>query len=139
MDHDSIAGAGEFIAAGRILSLPTTIGAECRSSFAATKLAGRRINNPDQDTVAYIALHGVPHSQIDALQEFFQPIQKARGLRNRRMTARLNDLLAPADLTLDYDADILPLSQAAEGGSVTERHLLYAVALKLLQIGRAHV
>ena len=57
MDHDSIGGAREFIEAGRILGLPTTIGAECRASFAATPLAGRRINNPDQETIAYVALH----------------------------------------------------------------------------------
>ena len=46
MDHDAIAGAQEFTAAGRMLGLPTTIGAECRASFAATPLAGQRIN-PD--------------------------------------------------------------------------------------------
>jgi hypothetical protein len=36
MDHDTIAGAREFIEAGRIIGLPTTIGAECRVSFADT-------------------------------------------------------------------------------------------------------
>jgi hypothetical protein len=133
MDHDSISGALEFVAAGRILGLPTTIGAECRASFGATSLAGRRINNPDQENVAYIALHGVPHSQIDALDNFFKPIRKARGIRNRRMTAKLNELLAPAELLLDYDQDIMTLSLHNEGGEVTERHLLYAVALKLLE------
>src|SRR5450830_1960340 len=34
MDHDSISGALEFTAAGQIIGLPTTIGAECRASFA---------------------------------------------------------------------------------------------------------
>lgn len=132
MDHDAIAGAREFTAAGRIMHLPTTIGAECRASFANTPLVGRRINNPDQDSVAYVALHGVPHSQIDALDHFFEPIRKARGIRNRRMTARLNTLLAPAGVQVGYDQDILPLSMTTEGGEVTERHLLHAVALKLI-------
>jgi len=48
------------------------------------------------------------------------------------MTKRLNELLAPAGLSVDYDKDVLPLSLAAMGGSVTERHLLYAVANKLI-------
>jgi hypothetical protein len=48
------------------------------------------------------------------------------------MTARLNRLLGPADIVLDYERDIVPLSTAAEGGQVTERHLLYAVSLRLL-------
>ena len=117
MDHDTIAGAREFIEAGRIYGLPTTIGAECRVSFADTSLAGRRINNPDQDTVAYVALHGIPHSQIDAVAEFFRPILAARGRRNRQMTLRLNELLQPAGISLDYDLDIVPLSAAAEGGA----------------------
>ena len=98
MDHDSIGGAREFIEAGRILGLPTTIGAECRASFAATPLAGRRINNPDQETIAYVALHGVPHSRIDALTAFFEPVRQARAKRNREMTARLNVLLEPAGI-----------------------------------------
>lgn len=131
MDHDSISGALEFIAAGNIMGLPTTVGVELRASFAGTSLFGRRINNPDQDSVAYIALHGVPHSEIDALDQFLKPIRKARGLRNRQMTGRLNELLAPAGLAVDYDRDILPLS-ASDGGEVTERHLLFAVARKLI-------
>lgn len=132
MDHDSISGAIEFTAAGKIIGLPTTIGAECRASFAATPLDGRRINNPDQNSVAYIAFHGVPHSQIKALEHFFKPIGKARTHRNRKMTRRLNELLAPAGLVIDYDLDVLPLSLASKGGSITERHLLYAVAQKLI-------
>lgn len=132
MDHDSISGALEFTAAGQIMGIPTTIGAECRASFAGTPLAGRRINNPDQDTVAYIAFHGVPHSQTKSLEHFFKPISKARGRRNRQMTVRLNELLAPAGLVINYDKDVLPLSLSSKGGSVTERHLLFAVAKKLI-------
>ncbi len=133
MDHDTVAGIREFRAAGHIWGLPTTGGAECRASFAATPLAGRRINNPDQDDLAYVALHGIPDSQVEAVAEFFQPIQLARTRRNRRMTRRLNGLLAPLAIELDYAADILPLSQAHDQGQVTERHLLYAAALQLEQ------
>ncbi len=132
MDHDSISGAREFIEAGAILNLPITIGTECRASFADTSLNGRRLNNPDQDTVAYIAFHGVPHNRIDALDAFLLPIRQARTLRNRQMTLRLAELLSSGGISLDYDKDVLPLSLYAQGGEVTERHLLYAVSLKLL-------
>ncbi len=132
MDHDSISGAREFSEAGVILNFPTTIGAECRASFAGTPLEGRRINNPDQATVVYVALHGIPHSSIDALAKFFEPIRAARAQRNRDMTARLNTLLEPAEIILDYDADVVSISDWSEGGEVTERHLLFAVAKKLL-------
>ena len=132
MDHDSIGGAREFIAAGEILGLPTTIGAECRASFLGTPLAGRRINNPDQAGVAYVALHGVPHTRIDALTRFFEPVRNARKRRNVTMTTRLNSLLQPAGIGLDYEKDIVSLSEWSSGGEVTERHLLYALALKLI-------
>lgn len=131
MDHDSISGAEEFIEAGLILGMPTTIGAEMRVSFAGTPLEGRRLNNPDEITVAYIALHGIPHSSIAELARFFVPIARARGARNRAMIGRINTLLASAGVAVDYDRDVLPLSMAHEGGSVTERHLLFALANKL--------
>jgi len=132
MDHDSISGAREFIAAGEMLGLPTTIGAECRVSFAGTSLEDRRINNPDQAGIAYVTLHGVPHNRIDALAAFLEPVRHARAVRNRKMTARLNDLLQPADISLTYDTDVVPLSEWTDGGAITERHLLFAVALQLL-------
>ena len=131
MDHDSISGAKEFIEAGRILGMPTTVGAELRVSFAGTRLEGRRMNNPDQVTVTYIALHGIPHTAIAELAQFFAPISQARGVRNRAMLARINELLTKAGVSVDYDEDVLPISMAHEGGSVTERHLLFAVATKL--------
>ena len=66
MDHDSIGGAEEFIEAGKIVGLPTTIGMEMRVDFSQTPINGRRINNPDQDSIAYMAIHGIPHTQIEA-------------------------------------------------------------------------
>ncbi|MBQ2695983.1 MAG: PHP domain-containing protein [Clostridia bacterium] len=134
MDHDSISGAREFLEAGNILGLKTTIGAECRANMEDTPLAGRRINNPDQNGIIYMALHGVPHSQIDKLEAYFKPFVEARNRRNRKMIENSNKLLSCYGLTLDFDADVLPLSQNAVGGSVTERHLLYALALKIISV-----
>ena len=137
MDHDSVGGVREFIEAGKIIGLPVTVGAELRVSFANTPLFGRKINNPDQDSVAYVAFHGIPHSQIDQVKDFFMPINEARGRRNRQMVERINVLLADTGISLDYDRDVLPISMAHEGGSVTERHLLYALSKNVLaQIDR---
>jgi hypothetical protein len=132
MDHDSISGAEEFIEAGRIMEMPTTVGAEIRASFAQTRLNGRKINNPDQETVAYVALHGIPHPVIPELKRFFRPISAARGKRNRQMVDRLNRVFSGSGISIDYDLDVLPLSMAHEGGSVTERHLLFAATRKII-------
>ena len=129
IDHDSISGAKEFLEAAAIVQMPVTVGMECRVSMDGTRLEGRRTNNPDQVGVSYMTIQGVPHDQIDTLTEFFRPYQAARHARNRMMIDKINALLP--ELQLDYDKDVLPLSMAHENGGVTERHLMYALALKL--------
>ena len=57
MDHDSISGAKEFIEAGKIMDMPVTCGVECRVNVKGTALEGKRINNPDQLSCAYLAMH----------------------------------------------------------------------------------
>jgi hypothetical protein len=110
MDHDSISGAEEFIEAGRRVGLATTIGVECRCDFSSTPLAGRRINNPDQLSNAYIALHGIPHTQIETAAAYFEPYLRARNDRNRLMVERLNTVVVETDLELDFHRDVVPLS-----------------------------
>lgn len=135
IDHDSISGAREFLEAAKIVDMPVTIGMEARVSMADTRLDGRRTNNPDQVGVSYMTIQGVPHDKINVLTEFFRPYQAARHVRNRKMIERINVLLP--DVALDYDADVLPLSMAHENGGVTERHLMYALAIKLVkQVGK---
>ena len=130
IDHDSISGAEEFLEAAKLVGMPATIGMECRVSMKGTRLEGRRTNNPDQVGVSYMTIQGVPHDKIDRLTEFFKPYQAARHARNRKMIASINALVG---VELDYDRDVLPLSMAAENGGVTERHLMYALAIRLVK------
>ena len=134
MDHDSIGGAKEFLEAGDILGVPTTIGMECRVNMAGTPLEHRTTNNPDQSGVSYMTMHAVPHENIDVLQAAFTPLREKRNVRNRAMTQKINAMLAPHGIRLNFDADVLPLSQYALGGSVTERHLMYALAHKIVSV-----
>ena len=134
IDHDSISGAEEFIEAAKIVDMPVTIGMEARVSMDGTRLEGRRTNNPDQVGVSYMTIQSVPHDKINTLTEFFKPYQAARHARNRKMLEKINALVG---VELDYDRDVLPLSMAAENGGVTERHLMYALAICLeKQVGR---
>ena len=86
IDHDSISGAREFLAAAELVGMPVTVGMECRVSMDGTALQGRRTINA----------------------------------------------LLPG-IALDYDRDVLPLSEAKEDGGVTERHLMYALAKKMVE------
>ena len=134
IDHDSISGAREFLEAAQMIGIPVTIGMECRVSMEGTRLEGRRTNNPDQEGVSYMTIQSVPHDKIDTLTAFFKPYQAARHARNRKMIAKINELVG---VELDYDRDVLPLSEAANNGGVTERHLMYALAIELVkQVGK---
>ncbi len=133
MDHDSIAGAFEFIEAGKIAGVATTVGLECRVSLAGTALENRLVNNPDQKGVAYMALHGVPHGKIEYLQNFFAPLREKRNVRNRKMVDNINSLMSPYGIEITFD-DVLALSEFANGGSVTERHVLFALAKKIYEV-----
>lgn len=134
MDHDSLSGAFEFIEAGRILNMPVTVGMECRVDMRGTVAEGRRINNPDQKSVAYVALHGIPHGNIKQLNTYFSYYRDKRNERNRRMCGNISDIFRPFGITLDFDRDVLPISEYDGGGSVTERHLCYALAKKIAGI-----
>ncbi len=134
MDHDAIAGAPEFLAAARTNGIAATVGCEIRVNLSGTPLEGRRVNNPDEPNIIYIAFHAIPANQFDKLETFLEPIRTARQKRMRAETETLHQLLQQRNgPSLDFDQDILPRSQAAVGGTLTERHILFALAEKLIE------
>lgn len=140
VDHDSIAGAAEFLEAGRLLSLPVTVGMECRVSMAETPFEKLRTNCPDQVGISYVTMQAVPHRNIELLQSSFAPLREKREARNRLMLEGINKILADTGTELDYLRDVRALSEAENGGSVTERHLMLALAKKLIgYFGREHI
>ena len=134
MDHDSIAGADEFLAAAKAAHMGATIGLECRASMKNTPFGDKKLNNPDQAGVAYMALHGVPHDKTKELNAFFAPYREKRNDRNRRMVEGINGMMARYGVTIDFEKDVLPLSNYAKGGSVTERHLSSALAYRMIDV-----
>jgi len=131
MDHDSISGAEEFIEAGKIVGIATTIGFEHRCDMRNTPFEGRLMNNPDQISVAYQAMHGIPHQHIGRVREFIRPYREKRIERNRAMVARINQIPELCGIGLDFDRDVMPESMYHDGGGVTERHILFALAKKM--------
>jgi hypothetical protein len=135
VDHDSYAAATEMREACRILGLGCVTGFEVRVSFRHTKFADRKLNSPDSKGIAYMTVQGIPakEKEADRVHEFLRPIVAERQKRNRLMVEALNRLLAEAGprtgaIKLSYDRDVLPLSKADEGGTVTERHILFALS-----------
>ncbi len=135
VDHDSIGAAEELIDAAQIVGIGSTVGCELRVSFTDTDFARQSLNNPDTTGNAYIVLHGVPRTRIAELSEALLPIQRARNARNKVQVEALNTILRQAGIQdLDFNRDVLPESLAHENGSVTERHILFALARRLVDV-----
>lgn len=135
MDHDSVSGAQEFVSACLRLGIGSTVGFEVRVNGDGTVMEGRRINNPDSNNILYMAVHGIPQPRIGEADAFLKPLRDLRNQRNREQVSALNRILAGMDLApLDFEKDILPVSFAPFGGSVTERHILYALSLRLVAL-----
>lgn len=132
VDHESIAGAAEMKRAGDLVGMGTTVGCEVRVDFSETAFADRRLNNPDTVGNAYIVIHGVPAGSYEALARRLYPLNEARERRNRTQVERLNAIIAGELGTLDYERDVRSRSWAHDGGSVTERHILFALAHRVI-------
>lgn len=133
MDHDSVSGCAEMLEACKAIAIASTAGFELRVDMTGTAVEGRKTNNPDTLNNSYMAVHGIPATRFEAARRFLQPMNEARIERDRRQVALLNEVLREAGLDpLDFDRDVAALSQVASGGSITERHILYALSLKLV-------
>lgn len=134
MDHDSVSGCAEMLEACKAIGIASTAGFEMRVDMTGTAVEGRKTNNPDTLNNSYMAVHGIPATQFDAVRRFLQPMNEARIQRDRAQVILLNAALAELAVDpLDFDRDVRGISQADMGGSITERHILYALAVKLVE------
>ncbi len=145
VDHDSVGGAQEFIRAGEIMRIATTVGTEVRVSFEGTPMEGKSINNPDEHTVGYIAVHGIPHNRIEMLDEILlADIRHNRNVRTAVETWNARSILPDREVRPDFWNEVVDYSLYCFGsgtitknrnlmsGTVTERHLLFAIAKRII-------
>ena len=133
MDHDSISGADELIESCKVLGISSTAGFEVRVNMYGTSVEGKKINNPDSKNIVYMAVHGVPQSKFKLVEAFLAPLAHERNLRNREEVKKLNELIAPFPIDqIDFEKDVYNQSNAEIRGSITERHILYALSKKII-------
>ena len=128
MDHDSLSGVEEFKKACEILGLGSTCGVEVRAKFDR---GFGKINHPDQENCIYMAAHGIPQQNVKAFNEYLESFRQKRYERDAKMCELITGKFGKFGIELDFERDVKPLSEARDGGSITERHLLYALAVKL--------
>jgi len=139
VDHDSIAAAEEMLAACAVLGIGGCCGFEVRVSFREDgsgkpgAFAERKINNPDSKGNAYMTIQGIPKQYIQKAHDFLTPLRAQRLERTKAMAVSANVLLKEAGVPeIDFDHDVTAKSKYAEGGGITERHLLAAAAHKII-------
>jgi len=139
VDHDSAAAALEMLDACAVVGIGGCVGFEMRVSFKkgadgnASPFASRKINNPDSEGFAYMTVQGIPRSAISAAADFLKPVREERLRRTQAMTVSANVMLKEAGFPeIDFQADVREKSKYAEGGEITERHLLAAAAEKII-------
>lgn len=142
VDHDSAAAAEEMAEAASLLGMGAVTGFECRVYVhTADEVASgrapmhtRKLNNPDTAGIAYMTVQGIPASSRDKVAEYLVPVREARLKRTAKMVERANEILGRlAAPLIDLEEDIVERSQFLRGGTVTERHLLAAMASKLIE------
>lgn len=119
-DFDVLDGLEEFIAAGQMLGLRTAVHLETRAYLREYALVD--INSPGEPGVTYIL--GAGFGSLPAMK-ILGVFRQQANLRNRALVGRINERLP--EISIDYDADVLPLSP---GGCPTERHIVQAYRLK---------
>ncbi|AEJ61609.1 hypothetical protein Spith_1345 [Spirochaeta thermophila DSM 6578] len=133
VDHDSLAAAEEMVEASRFLGLGGIVGFELRVSFRNTPFGDRKLNNPDLEGVAYITVQGIPSGKWKEAEPILGPVREARARRTERMVARLGALLEEKGMPGLQWEEVVSLSCLRQGGTITERHLLMALAHRFVR------
>lgn len=135
VDHDSIAAAEEMTQATKILGMGSVTGFEIRAFFDPEgPFNERKLNNPDSAGIAYMTVQGVPHNRREDVAQWLAPKRAARLERTLKMAAAANEILVELGLEpFDPVRDMVEISQYSNGGGITERHLLAAMASALIR------
>ena len=133
IDHDSIAGAEEIRQASTLFQIPATVGFEIRAGIRDSPLANQKINNPDSKGIIYCVVHGVPPGAEQQVHQFLEPIRNSRFQRNLHQIDSLNQILEDIDLEPLDRREIIASSFWQDGGSITERHILFTLAEKTIR------
>jgi len=128
VDFDVLDGVDEFLHACDLVGLRGSTGLETR--VFVPEFATREINSPGEPGVCYQMGAGFTSSHATGrAADILTDLRQRAATRNRGMLQKVNSYLDP--VTIDYEADVLPLTPA---GNATERHMLTAYVAATEQI-----
>jgi hypothetical protein len=120
VDFDVLDAVDEFLAACELVGLRGSAGIETR--VYVPEFSTREINSPGEPGISYHMGIGFTSGHVPGeVSSILADMRRRAAERNRGMLERVNAHLSP--LTIDYEADVLPLTPK---GNATERHMLAA-------------
>ncbi|MCE5314514.1 MAG: hypothetical protein ABFD49_08635 [Armatimonadota bacterium] len=129
VDFDVLDGMEEFLAAGEIIDLRTTVAVESRVFIR--EYAGQAIHSPKEPGVSCFMAAGcfkIPEEGSHT-SRLLQNMRVLASRRNIQMLERIN--LHLGKIQLDYEADVLPLTPS---GNAAEHHIFAACDAKARQV-----
>lgn len=120
-DFDVLDGLGEFISAGQLLSLRTTVNLETRAFLR--EFSDVDINSPGEPGVSYVMGAGFASVPVEGTSqaETLEDLRNRAHQRNLQLIQRINRQLM--NIEIDYQEDVVPRTP---GGTATERHIVDA-------------
>ena len=133
-DHYTVAGHEEFRRACEVAGIAATFSLEAVAMDREAADAGVKTNDPDNPGRVYLCGKGVTKAPAESLPEMrsLARMRGALGKRNREITAKVDklfhDRLGSSGPTWE---DVVALTPR---GNATERHVAYAVLLRLREL-----
>lgn len=120
-DFDVLDGLEEFMEAGCVLGVRTSVYLETRAFVK--EYAGIEINSPGEAGVAYVMASGVPYVPVETSQEslLLKEWREYAGKRNKKIIEHANASMQ--QIAIDYEKDVVSLSPSR---TPTERHIVKA-------------
>lgn len=139
-DQDTLAGAKEFYEACEILDIKCILGVEVKTYISRNKKRDIRINNPHQKDVINLYMTCIPYENVQKVDDWLKKYRERRNERNKKMLDIINKKYKYYGISLKFEEDVVPVSRYSDGGTITEWHLLYALAQKMIErFGRGQI
>ena len=127
VDFDVLDAVDEFLDACETTCVRGVAGIETRVFIP--EFDDAEINSPGEPGILYHMGTGFTTTAVpDKARDTLFDLSQRAAERNRDVLKRINQFLAP--FSVDYDADVLPLTPA---GNATERHMVQVLAQKSIQ------
>ncbi len=133
VDTGTLAGGAEFLAAAKEFGLHAVVGA---GYFTLLPKAYRNLCNVisrDYSRFIYLAAFAVPEDSYPQMDAFLSRYRAERERGNRKALAQINSRFRGLG-QLSYEEDVLPVTNAEEGGAITRSHIMLALARRVIRM-----